>query len=69
MNVSIGRRDHPSVSGPVRNSCCAPLDMSEMQEMEMGVDFAEEYGMGVVESIELPSLLSSTVRIAVDFLW
>jgi hypothetical protein len=45
--------------------------MSEMQEMEMGmeVDCAEEYGMGVVESIELPSLLSLTVRIAVDFLW
>ena len=42
--------------------------MNEMQEMEMGVDRAEEYGMGVVESIEPSLLLSSTVRIAVDFL-
>jgi hypothetical protein len=43
--------------------------MSEVQEMEMGVVCVEEYGMGVVESIGLPSLLSSTIRIAVDFLW
>ena len=40
-----------------------------MQEMEMGVDRAEEYGMGVVEFAELPSLLSLTAHIAVDFLW
>ena len=64
----LGGRDHPSVSGPVRNSCCAPLDMNEMQEMEMGVDCAEEYGMGVVEFAELPSFLSLMAHIAVDFL-
>ena len=43
--------------------------MNEIQEMEMGVDCAEEYGMGVVEFAELLSFLSSTVGIAVDFLW
>ena len=43
--------------------------MDEMQEMEMGVDCAEEYGMDVVESAELLSVLSSMVRTAADFLW
>ena len=42
--------------------------MNEMQEMEMGVDCAEEYGMGVIEFAGLPLLLSSMVHTAIDFL-